>query len=67
MIVISVGPQQLQARIAVLESSATAAKPQIPIESPETKSLIVKLESRIAVLENKIAMQSENTEEKPIN
>ena len=60
-------PQQLQARIAVLESSATATKPQIPIEAPETRSLIVKLESRIAVLENKIAMQSENTEEKPIN
>ena len=61
--------EQLQSRIAVLETSVATAKPpvQIPVESPETKALVQRLESRIMVLENKIASaeNTPNNEEKP--
>lgn len=61
--------EQLQSRIAVLETSVATAKPpvQIPVESTETKALVQRLESRIMVLENKIASaeNTPNNEEKP--
>ncbi len=61
--------EQLQSRIAVLETSVATVKPpvQIPVESPETKALVQRLESRIMVLENKIASaeNTSNNEEKP--
>lgn len=61
--------EQLQSRMAVLETSVATAKPpvQIPVESPETKALVQRLESRIMVLENKIASaeNTPNNEEKP--
>lgn len=48
-------PQQLQTRVESLETRASAPKPQAPVESPETKALIARLESRIMILENNAA------------
>ena len=44
--------QQLQSRLALLETS-TAAK---TADSPGTKALVQELESRIEILENKLSM-----------
>ncbi len=55
-------PEQLQTRMEALETSATAVKPQTPLESPETKALLARLEARIKVLESKTtATQALNT------
>lgn len=61
--------EQLQSRIALLETSVATAKPsvQIPVESTETKALVQRLELRIVMLENKIASagNTPNNQEKP--
>lgn len=58
--------EQLQTRVEVLETLTVAVKPQIPVESSETKALVAKLEARIMALESKAAAtQASNIEEKP--
>ena len=59
-------PELLETRVEALESHALAAKPQIPVESSETKILVARLESRLQILENKVAAgQTPNTGDKP--
>ncbi|MBL8500483.1 MAG: ammonium transporter, partial [Nitrosomonas sp.] len=59
-------PELLETRVEALESHALAAKPQIPVESSETKILVARLESRLQILENKItAGQTQSTGDKP--
>lgn len=58
-------PEQLQTRVATLESKASAAS-QIPAISPEARALVAKLESRIQALENRSAATfSEKQPDKP--
>ncbi|MEK6735081.1 MAG: ammonium transporter [Pseudomonadota bacterium] len=58
-------PEQLQMRVATLESKASAAS-QIPAISPEARALVAKLESRIQALENRSAATfSEKQSDKP--
>jgi ammonium transporter Rh len=60
-------PEQLQTRVEALEiQTSTANKPHAPMESPETKALIARLELRVMTLESNIAAaQNRETGEKP--